>query len=92
MPYFMLLRRANRDGEEKFMLRFNLVDLDGRSCGSPQNISASGAFPSGFKFMTLVGRIQFSFPAMGDYRLDITADEHELPSTYHYDIEITPKP
>jgi len=92
MPYFMLLRRAHRDGEERVMLRFSLVDMDGRSCGSPQSFSATGVFPSGFRFMTLAGKIQFSFPGMGDYRLDITADEHELSSTYHYDIEITSKP
>lgn len=92
MPYFMLLRRPDRGAEKDSSLTFNLVDMSGITIGEPQNVKAVGKFPSGFIFMVLTGRISFAFPRIGDYRLDITADEETSPSVYHYTIEITPPP
>jgi len=42
--------------------------------------------------MSLIGSIEFSFPKIGDYRLDITADKNKLGTVYHYNIEITKAP
>jgi len=92
LPYFMLLRRPARNAEEDVSLRFNLIDLDGNPIGEPRNVKALGKFPSGFMFMTLHGTIAFSFPRIGDYRLDITADEDTMPFLYQYDIEVTENP
>ena len=88
-PYFMLLRRETRGPEQTISLRFNLINGDGLTVGEPRNIKADGIFPAGFMFMNLLGRIHFSFPGPGDYRLDITADEELNPFTFQYNIEIT---
>ena len=89
MPYYMLLRRNNREGNNTVSLKFNLIDEDGNKVGEPRDIKAIGDFPDGHIFMSLHGTIKFSFPQIGDYRLDITADEETLPSLYQYNIEIT---
>jgi hypothetical protein len=89
MPYFMLLRRADRNGTMPVPLRFSLINPDGRAVGQPNNLRADGLFPAGHLFMTLTGSIHFKFDAAGDYRLDITSDEDVSPFTYQYNIEIT---
>lgn len=88
-PYFMLLRRESRGGEQIYSLNFNLIGNDGFSAGEPGNSFSKGIFPAGFRFMHLLGKIHFSFPQPGDYRLDITADEESAPFTFQYNIEIT---
>lgn len=87
-PYLMLLRRASKGSEETVTLKFNLINQDGRSVGKPRNAQASGRFPAGHKFLALSGHILFSFPAPGDYRLDITANEETSSHLYCYDLEI----
>jgi len=89
VPYYMLLRRQQRDGDEAVTLRFDLVDQDGRSVGEPVNLLASSTFPHGQRFMPLTGHIHFQFPRAGEYGLDITADEDNLPSVYRYNIDVT---
>lgn len=88
LPFYMLLRRGHEAHEEEITLRFDLIDSDGRSAGSPDNFRAKTMFPANHKFMTLTGTMEFNFPCPGDYRLDITADEDKLPSVYHYNIQI----
>lgn len=88
IPYFMLIRRANDEEDDTISLRFNLIDSDGGGVGAPQNQKVEGVFPKNHKFMTIVGTIKFEFPAVGDYRLDITADEGKLPSVFSYNIQI----
>lgn len=90
MPYYMLLRRPDRGAEKDVSLKFNLIDMDGNAIGEPRNVKAFGRFPADFMFMVLTGTISFAFPAIGDYRLDSTADEETLPFVYQYNIEITP--
>lgn len=92
LPYLMLLRRARKDLAETVTLRFNLINQDGRSVGKPSNAQASGRFPAGHKFLALSGHILFAFPAPGDYRLDITANEETSSHLYSYDLEIGPGP
>jgi hypothetical protein len=92
LPYLMLLRRSNHAADETLSLKFNLIDPDGRDVGSPSNSRASVEFPAGHKFLLLAGQILFAFPAPGEYRLDITADEETSASLYSYDLEIGPGP
>lgn len=92
LPYLMLLRRASKQGEETISLKFNLINADGQNMGKPANTRATGQFPAGHKFLALAGHILFAFPAPGDYRLDITADEEMSASLYSYDLEIGPRP
>jgi len=92
IPFYMLLRREQRYTDETITIRFNLIDADGRNAGLPDGLAAKGIFPDGHMFMTLTGTIEFEFPAIGDYRLDVTADEEKLPSIYHYNIEVTQAP
>jgi len=92
LPYLMLLRRARKAAEETISLKFNLIDEDGQDVGSPSNAQATGQFPAGHKFLALAGQILFEFPAPGDYRLDITADEDISANLYSYDLEIGPGP
>jgi hypothetical protein len=92
MPFYMLIRRPDRGAEKAVTLRFNLIDQDGNPTGDPRNIKAIGSFPTGHMFINLRGTIEFSFPGIGDYRLDITADEETIPFLYQYDIEITESP
>jgi len=92
LPYLMLLRRASKVYQETIHLKFNLINQDGQSVGKPSNTRATGNFPAGHKFLALAGHILFSFPAPGDYRLDITADEATSASLYSYDLEIGPGP
>jgi hypothetical protein len=92
LPYLMLLHRSSRDAGETFTLRFNLIDPDGHQVGSPSNTQAVGSFPDGHKCLLLAGHILFAFPAPGDYRLDITADEEGTGHLYSYDIEVGPGP
>ena len=88
-PFYMLLRRQQKDGDEQITLRFDLVDQDGRNIGQPENFKAAGIFPSGHGFLTLTGHIGMMFPKAGEYRLDITADEDKLATVYAYNIEVT---
>jgi len=90
-PYYMLLKRVICENEEVITLRFNLVDIDGRKTGKPNDVCAEGRFPKGHKFMTVSGKIKFLFPRPGDYRLDITADENKFEGIYSYNIEIGKK-
>jgi len=92
MPYYVLLRREQRMSDTRFSIRFNLVNEDGKKIGQPYNFVAAGVFPNGFRFMSLEGTIEFEFPKIGDYRLDITSDENIFPTKYHYNIEVTEKP
>lgn len=92
LPYFMLLRRPERGDVKDISLKFNLIDMDGNAIGEPRNVKAFGKFPAGHMFMTLTGTINFAFPQIGDYRLDITADEEIIPFVFQYDIEVTPRP
>jgi len=92
LPYLMLLRRSSKATEETLSLKFNLIDPDGQGAGSPSNTRATIQFPEGHKFLLLAGQILFSFPAPGDYRLDITADEETSAHLFSYDIEIGPGP
>ncbi len=92
IPYYMLLRRPERESEKEVNLRFNLIDKYGKIVGEPRNINAKGIFPAGHRFMNLYGTIRFSFPRIDDYRLVLTADEDKLPSIYSYDIEVTEAP
>lgn len=92
MPYFVLLRRQDRSEVERFALRFDLVNPDGRPIGEPAGFSGTGAFPAGARFCTVTGTIAFAFPSIGDYRLDITADTHGIACVFSYDIEVTPAP
>ena len=92
MSYYMLLRRVQRAGEEQYAIRFNLVDADGRNCGIPNNVVSNRICPSGHLFCSLHGTIEFAIPRIGDYRLDVTADETKLESIYPYNIEITERP
>jgi hypothetical protein len=89
LPFFMLLRRGTRGEAEQISLRFDLVDEDGKRVGEPSNLRVTGEFPKGAMFMHQHGRIHFSLPAPGDYRLDITADEEKLGSVFQYNIEVT---
>ncbi len=90
LPYLMLVRRASRTGEDSIRLEFNLIDEDGRNAGKPSNVQATGRFSPGEKTLLLAGHVVFSFPAPGDYRLDITADREESATLYSYDIEVGP--
>ncbi|MBW8035956.1 MAG: hypothetical protein FVQ79_10070 [Planctomycetes bacterium] len=92
LPYYMLLRRKTREGDETFSLRFNLIDSDGNRVGEPKDVKAISTFPNGHMFMSLQGTIHFSFPEIGDYRLDITADEEKFPFIFQYNIEVTENP
>jgi hypothetical protein len=92
LPYLMLLHRPSADAGETFTLRFNLIDEDGRPVGSPANVQARGTFPAGSKCLLLAGQILFTFPAPGEYRLDITADEEGAGHLYSYNLEIGPGP
>lgn len=92
LPYFMLVRRSDRGTDVEISFRFNLVDKDGRAVGEPNNVRAKSVFPSGHRFMVFAGKMKLVFPAIGDYRLDITADEGKIPATFQYDIEVTPRP
>jgi len=89
LPYFMLLRRDHRAYDEKFSLRFDLVDEDGLPAGEPAGFKHTAVFPTGARFFWFYGEIKFVFPAPGDYRLDITADEEGNPFVYAYNIEAT---
>ncbi len=91
LPYLMLVRRASGTAGEPIRLKFNLIDADGKSAGQPANVQATGRFAPGERTLLLAGHVVFSFPAPGDYRLDVTADA-EAPSLYSYDIEIGPGP
>jgi hypothetical protein len=90
LPYLLLLHRPSADVGETFTLRFNLIDEDGRQVGSPADAQARGAFPAGRKCLLLAGHILFAFPAPGEYRLDITADEEGAGHLYSYNLEIGP--
>jgi hypothetical protein len=89
MPFFMLLRRENRDIDEQCSLRVDLVDVDGRPAGQPSNFKVHAVFPAGERFFQLWGDVAFEIPSQGDYRLDITADEEGRPFLYSYNIEAT---
>ncbi len=88
VPYYMLIRRESDESDESITLSFNLIDSDGMGLGSPRNQKVEGVFPAKHKFMTIVGTIKFNFPGLGDYRLDITADEGKLPTIFTYNIQI----
>ena len=86
LPFYMLVRRELSDKDDSITLKFNLIDADGKNTGKPQNLKVAGKFPSGHKFMTVVGTVDFQFDDGGEYRLDITADEEKLPSIFHYNL------
>src|SRR5579885_3255671 len=88
LPYLMLVRRASQTADDRIALKFNLIDQDGRTAGKPANVRVTGRFARGDKTLLLEGHVLFSFPAPGEYRLDITADHEESASLYSYDIEI----
>jgi hypothetical protein len=88
ISFFMSIRRETRGPEQTISLRFNLINSDGFTIGEPRNIKVGSTFPAGFMFKNFHGTIHFSFPAPGDYRLDITADEEINPFTFQYNIEI----
>jgi hypothetical protein len=88
LPYLMLVRRASGTADNAIALKFNLIDEDGRNAGKPSNVRVTGKFARGEKTLLLAGHVVFSFPAPGDYRLDITADHEESATLYSYDIEI----
>jgi hypothetical protein len=88
----MLVRRASPTADDRITLRFNLIDEDGRSAGEPSAVRATGRFPPGDRTLLLAGQIRFSFPAPGDYRLDVTADEETSATLFAYDIEVGPGP
>jgi hypothetical protein len=88
LPYLMLVRRASGTGDDHIHLKFNLIDEDGRNTGKPANVQATGRFSRSEKTLLLAGHIAFSFPAPGDYRLDITAGHETSPTLYAYDIEV----
>jgi hypothetical protein len=92
LPYLLLLRRARKTTDDTVDLKFNLIDPDGQSTGQPANARATGTFPAGHKSLILAGHILFSFPAPGDYRLDITVNEDVSANLYSYDLEIGPGP
>lgn len=89
LPYLLLLRRPSVEAGDEITLRFNLIDEDGRQVGSPSNVEAAGRFPGGHRNLLLAGQIAFTFPAAGDYRLDITADGDQL---HGYNLEIGARP
>jgi len=91
-PYYLLLRREQRLGDEQFTVRFDLVDQDGRTAGEPRGHKYLGLFPAGARFYTLHGMVDLVLPAIGDYRLDIVADEESHGSVFPYNIEVTPPP
>jgi hypothetical protein len=84
----MLVRRASETTDDRIALRFNLIDEDGRAAGQPADAHAAGKFAAGERTLLLAGRILFQFPAPGDYRLDITADQDGSATLFTYDIEI----
>jgi hypothetical protein len=92
VPYFMLLRRETRGPDEVVTLRFSLVDMDGKQVGEPKDFEAEEVFTGGHMFMTRYGHVRLVLPGVGDYRLDITADEGKLPFVYHYNLEVTEPP
>lgn len=87
--FLMVLRRETKGPQQAITLRFNLINSDGLTVGEPRNVRANAVFPAGLRFVKLLGRLPFSFPAPGDFRLDITADEETIPFTFQYNIEIT---
>lgn len=89
LPCLMLLRRAVRGEEERFTLRMNVIDDEGESAGQA---TLEDVFPAGEKFLTLFGPIECEFPAPGDYRIDIMADEDKSATVYSYDLEVTNPP
>lgn len=74
-PAFIMLSRESKEGEVPFTLRLNLVDEDGRSVGKPHQMLVGGSFPNGVWQAKLMAKIDFEFPKIGHYRLDLTADE-----------------
>jgi hypothetical protein len=91
-PYFMLLRRDTRELEQQFSLRFDLVDQDGRCVGEPNNARHNGVLPAGHRFYVLSGMMRLVFPGIGDFRIDVTADEDGLLSVFPYAVEVTERP
>jgi hypothetical protein len=91
LPALILLRRENTEGDAPFRLQFDLVDEDGRHAGLPRRMVAQGVFPSGKRFFYLMAKIDFEFPGLGNYSLDITADEGLVGGVYHYGIDMVPR-
>jgi len=75
LPGLILLRREGTGGDVPFTLRLDLVDEDGRPAGLPRRGLIEAVFPAGPRFFALMGQIDFEFPKLGSYRLDITVDE-----------------
>jgi hypothetical protein len=90
-PSLMLLRRESSFGETPVSLRFVLVDEDGRQAGQPRGQVVKSVFPDGHRFFSLMGNIDFEFPAPGRYRLDITVDEELAGNVFTYNIDLLPR-
>jgi hypothetical protein len=91
-PAFIMLGRESDVGDVPFTLRLNLVDEDGRNAGQPRQMLVKGMFPNGVSQAKLMAKIDFEFPKIGKYRLDLTADEGLTGEVYHYDIRILERP
>jgi hypothetical protein len=91
-PAFIMLSRESEVGDAPFTLRLNLVDEDGRSAGKPQQMLVKGMFPNGVWQAKLMAKIDFEFPKIGNYRLDLTADEGLTGDVYHSDMRILERP
>lgn len=89
LPALMVLRREMESGAAPISLRFDLVDEDGRSIGKPNRFLFEAVFPAGKRHVFFPTQIAFDFPHLGNYRLDITADEGLTGGVYSYGIDIT---
>src|SRR5437868_5811940 len=86
----MLLRRETTSGNTPFTLRYTLVDEDGKQTGQPSGQTYQCVFPDGQRFYKVLNLIEFIFPGLDRYRLDITLDEGLAGAVYTYDFDLVP--
>lgn len=83
-----LLRRESKSGNAPFILRFTLVDEDGRPTGLPHQTPFEAEFADGLQTYHLALRVEFEFPGPGTYRLDVVGDDGVLEDVFRYPIDI----
>lgn len=85
IAFAALLRREKADEEEKVVFRMNLFTRAGERLGEPQQMKVPFTFAKEYRFGLADGKIPFTFPQGGWYRLVLTGDADDAPPLYSYE-------
>lgn len=90
IPFYLLVRRDTRSGQDTYRTRFRLIDEDGHPVGDGRGLRCNLEFPDGERFSDAAGNISLEIPKPGSYRLEITMEADMENTLYHYDFDVLP--